>query len=219
MVFDCLYVNGHSLLNRPLEERKAILWELQHALQTDAVKLTEGFPAAKAKRLMKACAFMGLEGVVMKRKGSIYRPVFRSRDWVKVPIHHREEFVVCGYLASSPNHLSSLILGQYDREGKLVYSGLVRTGLSNETRLVILRELQATQRKTCPFSSVPNLRDHFGELRTDLLPHWVRPTLVGEVEYRQRLKAGLRHAALKGLRPEKKPGLIRRSPLSERGPF
>jgi hypothetical protein len=39
------------------------------------------------------------------------------------------------------------------------------------------------------------------------------------VEYRQRLKDGLRHAALKGLRPEQKPGLIRRSPISERGPF
>jgi len=40
MVFDCLYMNGHSLLNRPLEDRQAVLWELQHALQTDAVKLT-----------------------------------------------------------------------------------------------------------------------------------------------------------------------------------
>lgn len=55
-----------------------------------------------------------------------------------------------------------------------------------------------------------DLRDHFGELRTDLPPHWVRPTLVVEVEYRQRLKDALRHAALKGLRPEKKPGLHRR---------
>jgi hypothetical protein len=43
--------------------------------------------------------------------------------------------------------------------------------------------------------------------------------LVVEVEYRQRLKDGLRHAPLKVLRPEKKPGMIRRSPLSERGPF
>ncbi len=40
-----------------------------------------------------------------------------------------------------------------------------------------------------------------------------------EPVYRQRVKDGLRHAALKGLRPDKKPGLIRRSPLSDRGPF
>ena len=64
---------------------------------------------------------------------------------------------------------------------------LVGTGLSNEMRLVIFRELQATQRKTCPFSSEPDLRNHFGELRTDLPPHWVRPSLVVEVEYRQPL--------------------------------
>jgi bifunctional non-homologous end joining protein LigD len=219
MIFDCLYVNGHSLLNHPLEDRQAILWELQHALQTDAVKLTEGFPPEKCERLMKACARMGLEGVVMKRKGSIYRPGFRSPDWLKVPIHHREEFVVCGYLASGPNHLRSLILGQYDREGKLVYAGLVGTGWSDDIRLVILRDLQATHRKTCPVKPVPELRSHFRELRTDLPPHWVRPTLVVEVEYRQRLKDGLRHAALKGLRPEKKPGLIRRSPLGARSLF
>lgn len=100
MVFDCLHVNGHSLLTRPLEERQAVLRELQPALQSDAVKLSEAFPAAKSARLMKACALMGLEGVVMKRKGSIYRPGFRSPDWIKVPIRHREEFVIAGYLPS-----------------------------------------------------------------------------------------------------------------------
>jgi ATP-dependent DNA ligase len=34
----------------------------------------------------------------------------------------------------------------------------------------------------------------------------VRPTVVVQVEYRQRLKGGLRHAALKGIRPEKRQG-------------
>lgn len=134
-------MNGRSLLNRPLEDRQAVLWELHPALQTDAVKLIEGFPAEKRKRLMKACILMGLEGIIMKRKGSLYRPVFRSPDWLKVPIRQREEFIIGGYLASNPNHLSTLIVGQHDREGRLVYSGMVGTGLSDETRLVILREL------------------------------------------------------------------------------
>jgi bifunctional non-homologous end joining protein LigD len=154
MVFDLLFVNGHSLLNRPLEERQAILWELQPALQGDTVKLTEGFPAGKASRLMKACAMMGLEGVVMKRKASVYRPGFRTSDWLRVPIRHKEEFVVGGYLPG-PRQWRTLILGQYDREGKFVYAGICGTGLSADTRAVILQEFKATHRKTCPFPKAP----------------------------------------------------------------
>jgi hypothetical protein len=58
--------------------------------------------------------------------------------------------------------------------------------------------------------TVPDLRDDFREL-PDTPPQWVRPTLVVEVEYRQRLRDGLRHVALKGIRPDKKPRMIRRS--------
>ena len=54
-------------------------------------------------------------------------------------------------------------------------------------RLVILRELQATQRKTCPFSSVSDFRDHFGELLTDLPPQWVR---TGESAHEVKKAAG-----------------------------
>ena len=59
---------------------------------------------------MRACAAVGLEGVIMKRRGSTYRPGLRSPDWLKVPIRHREEFVVAGYLPS-PRGFSTLILG------------------------------------------------------------------------------------------------------------
>ncbi len=89
---------------------------------------------------------------------------------------------------------------------------MVGTGLSEETRRVIMRELQATERKTSPFVPVPILRDHFGELRTDIPPRWVRPTLVVEVEYRQRTSDGLRHAALKGIRPDKNVREVRKAP-------
>jgi ATP-dependent DNA ligase len=113
---------------------------------------------------------------------------------------------------------STLILGQCDSEEEFVCAGFCGAGLSEETRAVIFEELKVTRRKTCPFPTVPVLRDHFHEL-PDTPPEWVRPSIVVEVEYRQRLKDGLRHAALKGIRPEKKPGMIRRSTMSERGPF
>ena len=79
-------------------------------------------------------------------------------------------------------------------------------------------ELRATRRKTCLFRTAPDLRDDFREL-PDAPPQWVRPAVAVEVEDRQRLKGGLRHAALKGIRPDKRPRLIRRSPLGERGPL
>ncbi len=205
MVFDCLYANGHSLLSRPLEERRKILRELTPALQAQEVRVSESFPGDQGTLVFKTAVGMGLEGVIAKRRQSVYRPGMRSRDWVKIPVRQRDEFVVGGYLAPSPDHLSTLIVGQYDRAGTLRYAGLVGTGLSQETR----RELQATERKTCPFVPVPRLRDHFGELRTDVPPRWVRPGLVVEVEYRQRTSDGLRHAALKGIRPDKKPGGVR----------
>jgi bifunctional non-homologous end joining protein LigD len=97
----------------------------------DTVKLIEGFHAGKAARHMKACAMMGLEGVVMKRKASVYWPGFRTSDWLRVPIRHREEFVVGGYLPGSRQW--TVILGQYDREGKFVYAGICGTGLSADT--------------------------------------------------------------------------------------
>jgi bifunctional non-homologous end joining protein LigD len=104
-------VHGHSLRNRPLEERQAVLRGLQPALQADAVKLTEGFTAEQSKRLMKACTVMGLEGVIMKRRGNAYQPGIRSLDWIKVPIRHREDFVIAGYLPSARG-FRTLILGQ-----------------------------------------------------------------------------------------------------------
>lgn len=163
MVFDCLHVNGHSLLARPLEERQAILRGMQPGLQGEAVKLTEGFPAGKAQRLMRACARMGIEGVVMKRKGSIYRPGFRTTDWLKVPIRRTEELVVGGYLPSRRG-FSTLVLGQRDRDGRLRYVGYCGTGLPEGARVSLLQELKAAHRKTCPFAALPVLRDGFREL-------------------------------------------------------
>ena len=70
---------------------------------------------------------------------------------------------------------------------------------------MLLAQLHALKRKTCPCAPVPVLRDHFRELRTDLPPQWVKPVLVVQVEYQKRTGEGLRHAALKGLRPDQSP--------------
>jgi bifunctional non-homologous end joining protein LigD len=155
MVFDCLHVNGHALFSRPLEERRHVLQELRPALACDVVKLTEPFPASQSRHLMEASAAMGLEGVIMKRKGKPLPARLSQPGLDQGPISHTEEFIVIGYLAASPNRLSSLILAQYDNRGKIAYAGLVGTGLSEEARGMLLAQLHALKRKTCLCAPAP----------------------------------------------------------------
>jgi hypothetical protein len=70
---------------------------------------------------------------------------------------------------------------------------------------LIFEDLKAAQRKTCPFRMVPVLRDEFRRL-PDTTPCGFGRRLSSKSKYRQRLEDRLRHAALKGIRPDKKPG-------------
>jgi bifunctional non-homologous end joining protein LigD len=87
--------------------------------------------------------------VVMKRKDSVYRPGLRSRDWLRVPLRQREEFVIAGYLPNA-HGFRTLILEQYDREGNFVYAGFCGTGLSEDTRAVIFEELRPHVERPAP---------------------------------------------------------------------
>ena len=207
---DCLQTNYHSFLSRPLEERQKVLHELAPALRTDVIRVTDAFPGNQGTLVFKTAVSMGLEGVIAKRQQSVYRSGMRSREWIKIAVRQRDEFAVGGYLAPSPDHLSTLIVGQFDRGGQAEVRGPRGNWPPGGNLPVILRELHATRRKTYPFVPVPMLRDHFGELRTDLPPRWVKPKLVVDVEYWQRTGDGLRHAALKGLRPDKDAREVRR---------
>ncbi len=203
-VFDCLYVNGHSLLDRKLELRRSILEMLVEPLENEHVRVTHAFSGTDGKLLYEEMARLGLEGVVAKRRDSPYRPGARSQDWVKIPVRRREEFVVGGFLAEG-RHLQALIVGQYNRRGQFAYAGTVGTGMSAHAREDLLKQLLKLRQQQCPFLSIPALRDPFGETPSDVLPDWVRPEVVIDVEFKQHTAEGLRHAVLKGLRPDKSP--------------
>ncbi len=57
--------------------------------------------------------------------------------------------MIGGYLPG-PRQWRILILGQYDREGKFVYAGFCGTGLSKDTRAVILEETQGHASQNVP---------------------------------------------------------------------
>ena len=50
----------------------------------------------------------GLEGVIAKRRDSLYEPGRRSGAWVKMRVHKVRDLIVGGYVANGRNSIRSL---------------------------------------------------------------------------------------------------------------
>jgi len=152
--------------------------------------------------VMRTAQEQGLEGVVAKRLDSTYQPGRRSPSWVKTPLNQTQEVVICGWKPGGGRRagtLGSLLLGAYDAGGHLVYLGGVGTGFTGKMLDDLLARLRPLRRDASPFA-VPLPRADARDA------NWVRPSLVGEVEYRTRTPDGrLRHPSWRGLRPDKEP--------------
>jgi bifunctional non-homologous end joining protein LigD len=195
-VFDVLEVDGEPLLDEPLTERRRRLDGLLDG-RVRTVRVSEAFDDGRA--LLDAAKEQGLEGVIAKRDESRYHPGRRTRDWLKIKTHGRQEFLVAGYTKGQGRRaqgFGALILAV--REGdELVYVGNVGTGFSDKDIRELLARLEPLRRSTTPFSQVPKMpRVRKGDVV------WVEPQLV--VEFAQWTHEGhLRAPAFVGLREDK----------------
>ena len=81
VAFDVLFIDGQTVCDRPYNERRDTLEQLElTSASWAAVPSFDG----EAADVFVACAELGLEGLVAKRVESRYRPGQRSRDWVKL---------------------------------------------------------------------------------------------------------------------------------------
>ena len=123
--FDCLYLEGESLIDLPMSDRVAVLVDavpqdqLVPRLVTDDVDTARGFLAAARAA--------GHEGLVAKELTAPYAAGRRGRAWLKIKPTHTADLVV---LAAEWGHgrrkgwLSNLHLGaRGDTPGELVMVG------------------------------------------------------------------------------------------------
>ncbi len=172
VVFDILY-SGGDLTDLPYERRKEKLAEL--GLESPII-VPDPTPTA-GKALFSAVVGAGMEGIVGKRLGSVYRPGRRSPDWRKISGKKRLRAVVGGYLAGTGGRSStfgSLLLGLYDGSD-LRWIGAVGSGFDDATLRAIHATVSGLETDSNPFSepvTVPGKKT------------WVRPALVVEVEFK-----------------------------------
>src|SRR5438876_1924423 len=204
-VFDLLEVEGEPVIGLPLEERRARLEKLLDK-RNKTVCMSESFDDGRA--LLSAAEKQGLEGIMAKRLGSRYLPGRRSRDWLKIKGHGRQEFVIAGYTRGKGRRegtLGSLVLATYEG-GELVYVGNVGTGFNDAEIKRLLGKLKPLERETPAFPSVPKMpRIRKGDVI------WVEPKLVAEVEFVEWTHDHhLRAPSYKGLREDKDAREVRR---------
>jgi bifunctional non-homologous end joining protein LigD len=130
-VFDLLWVDGADITGRRLTERKRLL---EQTIEPDArIQVGEHVSGDDGKVLFNACKQKGLEGIVAKKKDSIYRPGKCTLDWLKIKARLQQEFVVGGFTEGKGSRLrlGALLLGAY-RNGKLHYFGHAGTSLTEK---------------------------------------------------------------------------------------
>jgi bifunctional non-homologous end joining protein LigD len=199
--FDLLYLDGYDWRRVPLEARKKKLASL--LTKDSAVRYSDHF-AEQGKALFEIAQQKGLEGIVAKKRASFYEE-HRSRDWLKIKIRHRLECVIGGYTApeGSRAHFGSIVLGLYDKAGRLVHVGQAGSGFDQKTLDSMWAILQKFETKKNPF---------FGEVEALRKVFWVKPELVAEIEFAEWTDgtsngsgAKLRAPVFLGLRDDKNP--------------
>ncbi len=171
-VFDCLYLDGRSLINEPLLRRKE--W-LKDAIKKDTPYRTSEF-VDDGQSLFEAARQHNLEGIMAKDIRGRYLPGKRSDTWLKVKVRNTRECVIIGYNKGKGNRseaFGGLHIAELEK-GKLVYRGKVGTGFTDvaiKDTFKLIKKLKKTKKP---------VTDKVLDEKTST---WVEPKLFAEITF------------------------------------
>ena len=209
IAFDLLVDGETVLLKEPWVVRRRRLERFVGARPPKGLRLGDTGPGDGEKLLARARRD-DWEGIIAKRIDSTYQPGVRSRDWLKLKVEFRQEFVVGGYTEprNTRQHLGAILLGYFDGDD-LVYVGHTGGGFTRERLADMARRLARLERKSSPFST---------PVRTNEKAHWVRPEVVVEVKFNEWTADNrLRQPIFLGVRDDKDPREVTREAASVQG--
>lgn len=201
-IFDLLYLNGQDLRGLPLLGRKEILQNLLSHKNTNYNIRFSDHIQEKGIAFFEKASKLNLEGIIGKNGFSSYQST-RSREWVKIKTHSRQEVVIAGFTKpkGSRSKFGALLVGYYEND-KLIYAGSVGGGFTEKLLADIYEELDKLVQDSCPFTTKP---------KGIPTATWVRPELVCEVEFSEWTNdSKLRHPVFKGMRIDKPAFVVKR---------
>ncbi len=197
-VFDLIYLDGYDLRRVALEQRKQTLSQI--VVPNALVRYSDHFPQGLA--LFDLAKQKGLEGILAKKRDSHYEER-RSQEWLKVKVTQTVDCVVGGYTdpEGSRQYFGSIVLGLYDKKGRLIHVGQAGTGFNQAMLKEIFQLLKGLETNRNPF---------YGDVDA-AHAHWVKPERVAEIKFtewtHETAEGGmkLRAPVFLGLREDKDP--------------
>lgn len=207
VAFDLLLDGKKTLVTEPWRvRRKHLAALLQPPGRTSALRLSD--VGENGEAMLRTARRNDWEGIIAKRDDAPYQPGKRSRDWLKLKIERRQEFVVGGWTEprNTREHIGAILLGYYDTNGDLIYAGHTGAGFTRKSLLEMYQQLTTLERKSSPFTTTPKTNEH---------PHWARPSIVVEIKFNEWTADGkLRQPVFLGVRDDKSPREVRHEPES-----
>ncbi len=184
VAYDILYYKDKEITMLPLMERKKYLEDV--VVENNLISVSR-FIENDGVALFNIVKEQELEGIVAKKKNSLYWQGKKTKDWIKCKVLSTDDCVICGYIQKE-NNITSLVLGQYD-DDVLVYKGHL-----TPVSLRILNQHKYKVIEYSPFGYVPPGNNN---------AVWLVPELVCIVESMPTEKEGFRRAVFKGIRDDK----------------
>lgn len=193
-VFDLLWIDGLDIMNEPLYLRREILKQIMP--ESGIIRYSDHIDDI-GNEFFEIAKKNSLEGIIAKKKNSVYIPDSRAKTWLKIKVEERHEAVICGYTRKRDTDrlFSSLLLGIYEGR-KLKFIGQTGTGFTELMQDELMQKMKPLVTKKLPFDKKPSIPG------SDVA--WLKPILVCEVKYTELTHEGLmRHASFQGLREDK----------------
>lgn len=172
-LFDCLYLDGRSLMNDPLDRRR---WWMIDSTRVGETPYRISDTVGDGEALFEAAKKLGVEGIMAKERKGKWTPGKRNDTWIKVKVKETIDVKIIGYTIGEGDRertFGSLQLAE-EAEGRLIYRGGVGTGFDDKRLKELREELDEL------VSKKRTIKD---EVHHEKETVWVKPELLCEVEY------------------------------------
>ena len=172
-LFDCLYLDGRSLMNDPQDRRR---WWMIDSLRVGETNYRISQVEEDGRALFAAARAHGIEGIVAKLSDAKYVAGKRSDAWIKVKVKETMDCFVIGFTKGEgerEKYFGSLQLAE-EKNGELIYRGRVGTGFDDALLKSLTKQFIDLVTSEKPIES---------EAHEEKKTIWLETKLVCEVEY------------------------------------